>query len=164
MPTSFKIMGIGLLLFVVGLFMLQKEFRLMIWGKKAEAQIADAWVSSGIGRRSSSKVEVEYLFSDDKNQSVKGYFYIHDSADVPTNDKVTVLYLPGKPEINRPVNQSSWAPYLFFIGGIGLFIYGLWYMMKSETVLEAHRETEATLERVQRKSLGGRIRRVLGND
>lgn len=161
MPLSFKLMGIGFLLFVVGFFMSTTELRLMIWGKRTEARIDNAWLSHGLSRSTSTKVAVEYIFSDDSGKDSKGVFYVSEGWHPPPDLKLNIIFLPYDPSVNRLAGETKWSAFIIFFAGIGLMVFGFWYFSKRETVIEAHRETAATLERAHARSLTGRVERFL---
>jgi len=158
MPLSFKIIGVGLIVTLVGFYLAQKEARLRIWGKQTEATLVNAWDSSS---HRSSSVAIQYEFMEEGGKARSGVFHIKSAAEIPATNKVAVLYLPTS-TISRLANQPDTFSFLLFIGGVALTAFGFWYLMKRESVVDAHRETQASLDRAHSKTLAGRAERIIG--
>src|SRR5690242_18901864 len=137
MPLSFKLFGVGLLLFVVGLFMSQRSLRLKFWGKTAQGTIADAWESHG--SRGGSSIVVQYFFPNEKGEQIRGGQSVSSDWIPPPDLKVMVVYLPNDPSINQFASTSGTTGYLVFFAGIGVMAVAVWYFNR-ESVLEAHAE------------------------
>ena len=159
MPLSFKLVGVGLLLILAGAWSGQRHLRLLIWGKRAEGSLTDAWEHSGL-RRGGWSVQLEYEFKDDRGEWVTGWDTVSTSWRAPEDLKVKVVFLPGKSDINQLAEKSGWASYLAFLLGVALTLLGGWYFFR-ESVADAHRETERTIERAEKRTLTGRIKRTL---
>lgn len=156
MPTSFKLVGFGIVVMLLGIATAQKDFRLSMWGKKVKGQIIDggAWVDKSTGKIQS--LEMQYRFTDDKGKEVRGASKMSASYRVPEDLGVEIIYLSGNSEINQLSGRSSSSGYWMFFAGIGLIAGGVWYFNR-ESVAEAHAETARTLERAQKRTLPGRL-------
>jgi hypothetical protein len=162
MPLSFKLVGLGLLVLLVGTFMMQKELRLRLWGKKIEAAISNE--CDIVTRRGGSVHEVSYAFYDEKSNSQgRGAFYTDNGWTTPQSGNLEVLYVPGSPDVNRLARVSSNAGFLVF--GIGLLVtaFGIFVFFKVETIQDAHAETARTIEEAQNPLDPKGLRRVLRN-
>jgi hypothetical protein len=160
MPTSFKILGIGLLLSLVSFMYVQQDLRLRIWGKTVVADVMDDYESTSRRTKRVTSLGIDYRFVDEKGDTVRGGAHVpldykgekmapvgDDAAfaGIPRVLAVKVIYLPGKPEINRLATASTFWPYLFFFGGLAILAIGI-LIFKNETVVEAHKETAESLE------------------
>jgi hypothetical protein len=143
MPTSFKMVGLGLLLTLIGIVMVQKDIRLRIWGKKADATIMGAWERTG---RRSSSVQLDILFIDDAGNSVKGTCGLPSGITPEEGRTLPIVYLSGDSSVYRLATESSGFSYLIFLGGLGLTAFGAWYFTK-ESVNEAHQQTSEDVEK-----------------
>ncbi|HYF51937.1 MAG TPA: hypothetical protein VEJ63_21190, partial [Planctomycetota bacterium] len=150
MPLSFKLFGAGLLLFFVGIFVAQKHMRLAIWGKTVEARMGETWESSG-GRRGSKSLIVQYLFFDEGGKPVRGGDSVSTDWQPPADEKLQIVYLPSDPSVNKLASNSGLNGYIMLVVSIGLMAAGAWYFNR-ESVVEAHAETEATMERMRKKT------------
>jgi hypothetical protein len=154
MPLSFKLFGFGLLLFVVGFFMSQRSLRLKFWGKTVPAVMVDAWERSG--NRGGSTLIIQYSFPNEKGEQVRGGQPVSTDWRPPVDGKMMVVYLPSDPSISQFAETSGTTGYLVFFAGIGVMALAVWYFNR-ESVVEAHAETEATLDRARRRSIAGRL-------
>ncbi|HEY3325385.1 MAG TPA: hypothetical protein VGP72_33340 [Planctomycetota bacterium] len=143
MPTSFKLVGFGLLLTFIGFFIIQKDVRLRIWGKPAKADVMNAWAR--VKNQKVVNIELAYQFEDPKGETVKGGAFVAPEWALPEGGKVDVVYLPNKPETNRLASDRSSGAYWVFAGGIVLLIVGGVYFNR-ESVLDAHRDTAEALD------------------
>jgi hypothetical protein len=154
MPLSFKLFGIGLIVFIVGIFLSQQSLRLKFWGKTAEANMGDVWESKG--RRGGSSLVVQYTFQNEKGEQIKGGQKVSSDWVPPPDRKISIVYLPSDPSINQFADTSGVMGYLLFFAGIGVMTVAVWYFNR-ESVVEAHAETAATLDRARKRTIAGRL-------
>lgn len=159
MPTSFKLVGIGALLTLIGFVFVQQDLRLKIWGKTVIADVMDDYEQTSRRSRTPTSLGLTYRFTDDKGEPITGSATVPldykgeptTAADgeglpgMPRVVKVKVVYLPGKPDIRKLATDSAFKSYLMFFGGIALLLLGV-FVFKNETVVEAHRQTAEDLE------------------
>jgi hypothetical protein len=136
MPTSFKLVGVGLLLAFVGFFMSQKQLRLKFWGRNANANVTKVYETQG--RRGKRGVRVEFNFVDESGKSHNAGEDVSIDYRPPGDGTVPIVYLSSDPTVYQLAYKSGTFAYLIFIGGIGLIAGGVWYFNR-ETVVEAHR-------------------------
>lgn len=136
MPASFKIIGIGLLLLLIGFFWGIQDIRMKWSGRKTMATITDATESSnGI-------VRVNYMFSDDAGLDHEGFYTADHGWRPPLDMKVLVVHLPGKPESVRLASDLGIMGIWIFLSGAGLTALGF-YVFNRETVNQAHAQMRA---------------------
>jgi len=156
MPTSFKFIGIGLLLTLVGFSFVQQDLRLKIWGKKITADVMHQNENASRRTKEVTSYGLTYRFIDENNEAVIGggtvpldykgaTNWLNKETGVSEIQTVHVVYLPGKSSINRLATEGAFKSYLLFFGGIALVLMG-GYVFKNESVLDAHRQTEEDLE------------------
>jgi len=156
MPTSFKFIGIGLLLTLVGFFLVQQDLRLKIWGKKIAADVMHQDENTSRRSREVTSYGLTYRFIDEKNEAVIGggtvpldyqgaTMWLNKETGASEIQTVNVVYLPGKSSINRLATESAFKSYLLFFGGIVLVLMG-GYVFKNESVVDAHRQTAEDIE------------------
>lgn len=176
MPTSFKLIGIGFLLTLVGFVFVQQELRLKIWGKTVIADVMDDYEQTSRRSKNPTSLGLTYRFIDDKGEPVTGSATVPldykgeptTSADgeglpgMPRVLKVKVVYLPGKTDIRKLATDSAFKSYLMFFGGIGLLMAGV-YVFKNESVVEAHRQTNEDLENAGKSRAHRVINRLAGD-
>jgi len=141
MPVFLKSLGIGLLIVIISLFMVQKDLRLRIWGVETEATVSDAWMASSGKFGTRKNLKVEYVFRDPQDQRVTGEFSPGNDWLPPADLKVKVTYLPYKPGVNRLSSQSGTGGYILLLFGLGLSGYGV-YRFFTESVVASHRTAE----------------------
>ena len=155
MPLSFKLMGAGIVLTLVGFFMSLSSLRLAIWGKPAKAEIVHAIERTKRRSDRVTHVAVSYRFRDDKGEDVLGGVNMPPGYVPPADAQLDVVYVSGASKTNRLASKSGWTGYLCLLGGLALSGIGFWYF-NVETVNEAHAETARTMEGAQRRTLLGR--------
>jgi hypothetical protein len=157
MPMSFKIIGVGLILILVGFFSSLTSLRLSFFGKKTKADLMEAWAKFDKNSDEMvSNIELKYRFIDDKGEQIYGGTRVPKDYRPPEDGKVEVVYISGSSKNNRLASASSWSGYLIFIAGIVVTVIGVVYF-NNESVNEAHAETAATMDRAHKRSLQGRI-------
>lgn len=140
MPAFLKIIGVGLLISLIGFFLVQRDIRLRIWGARAQGSIEGAWVKEGGILDSSGKqvTKIEYTFRDANNNLCHGSF-IPSSSWRPAEDlSVKVVYLTSDPTINRFEDQGAFGSYALFMVGLLLLALGVWMFFK-ESVTDSHK-------------------------
>ncbi len=154
MPVFLKAFGIGFLLFIIGLVMVQKDLRLRIWGITAEAVITEAWDSSGMSRRSTPNVGLLFRFPDAQGVDVIGEAHVAVDWKRPEDNKVKIIYLPGDPKIHKLAEASSLGSYVLFLLGIVLMGMGV-FLFFNQSVVDSHK-TASTPSRF------GRLGKLMG--
>jgi hypothetical protein len=144
MPTSFKLIGIGLLLSLIGLFMVQQDVRLRLWGKKVMADVMETYEATGRGGRKGGWNMV-YRYTDEKGKDYRGGCAFPRGYN-PADLRIEVVYLPSNPEVHRLASASAFFSYLFLLVGVALTAGGVWYFNR-ETVVEAHNQTAEDIEK-----------------
>jgi hypothetical protein len=139
MPTSFKIILIGLLLIVVGLFWGIRDLRLKMSGRSTTATI------TGAAAASRGSVKVFYVFSDETGADCNGECVKGSDWVPPAEGKLPVIYLPGQPSTVRPADAVGYTGFLVFLLGIAVTAGGFWYFNR-ESVVEAHAQTMRDIE------------------
>ena len=137
MPTSFKMVGFGLFLTLIGILMVQKDLRLRIWGKEVNAGVMKVW-SDGSG--------LEYLFQNEEGNPVKGSCAVPDGFNPEMDLEVKMIYLPGNSDVHRLASKSAGFSYLLLLAGFGLTALGGWYFTR-ESVTEAQQQTIEDVEK-----------------
>jgi hypothetical protein len=150
MPTSFKLVGIGLLLTLIGFFMVQRDVRLRIWGKTTQAEVMSAWARENESTHQRTSISLDYRFTDDKGNQVLSGATVPPDFTAP-GGRVDIVYLPGSSDVNRLATQSSSLAYFVFLAGIALTAAGAWYFNR-ESVLEAQRQSSADIEKWKQPS------------
>jgi hypothetical protein len=166
MPLSFKMVGLGLLLLLIGIFLAQKELRLRVWGQKAQATITGV---NEVRSRRNTRLEASYVFPDAQGKKCKGAIFVPDGWTPSGDGTLEILYVPGSPEVNRPAANSESLGFWILALGLGLTVFGGWYFLKKETVVEAHAETMRTIEEARkppslRRSAWRSLFRLFGGD
>ena len=139
MPTSFKIVLVGLLLIIVGLFWGIRDLRLKMSGRSAVAMI------TGASNSSRGSVKIFYVFSDEKGGDCNGEFVAGSGWVPPADGRLPVVYLPGQPSTVRPVDAVGYTGVFVFLFGIAVTAGGFWYFNR-ESVVEAHAQTMKDIE------------------
>ncbi|MCW8131727.1 MAG: hypothetical protein KIS92_15380 [Planctomycetota bacterium] len=136
MPAFLKILGLGLLLSLVGIFLVQRDLRLRMWGVPADALIEGAWQKEGMlgGKEISS---VEYTFRDRKDEQFHGAFK-PAKGWVPESTTVKIVYLASDPRINRLASDGAVGSYVLLVVGLLLSALGV-KMFFSESVVASHK-------------------------
>ncbi|MBE7464893.1 MAG: hypothetical protein HS116_15565 [Planctomycetes bacterium] len=136
MPTFLKAFGIGGLMVVLGIFWVQRDMRLRIWGQETDALLTGDWESTG-ARRGGKHRKISYTFTPDPSQPrVQGGATVPDEW-VPPGTTVKVEYLPSDPKVNRMVGQGGVTGYLLILAGLGISGVGV-YLVMNESVKDSH--------------------------
>ncbi len=133
MPFFFKLGGLGLILTVMGLFMVKQDVRLRIWGEQAEGTIDGAWVNQGL-RRGGDVVKVGYTYFHEKEGMLKCSFSPASGWKPPADLKVKVTFLPYDPHVCRTEFESSrWA---YILTSVGFLMLGVsaWLLFNESVV------------------------------
>ncbi len=156
MPTSFKLVGFGLLVLLAGIYMAQKDLRFMLWGKKTTADVEQVFDTHGGRLQTKRGQEVLYGFTDDQGKYVKGSDKVSKDWESPESGKLEIVYIAGSSDNNRLASKSGWTGFLVFFVGAALVAGGVWYFNR-ESVVEAHAETARSMSKLHQKSLKGRL-------
>lgn len=139
MPNSVKLIGIGFLLSIFGLFFVQRDLRLHFGGRTVEAEVMEDHETRSRSLRSlrpgETKLSVTYRFTDDKGEMVLGggklpLNYIGSTPsngtvpDAPKFLMVKVVYLPGRSDLNKMVDEPSSRQYWMLYIGLALMAAG----------------------------------------
>lgn len=173
MPTSFKFIGIGALLTLIGFIFVQEDLRLKIWGKPVVADVLHQDERSTRRSKQPSSYSLTYRFVDDKNEVITGGGKVpldYKGASQSTTDEyggpqiltVNVVYLPGKSSINRLATEGAFKSYLMFFGGMGMLLFGV-FVFKNESVVDAHRQTNEDLENAGKSKAHRVLNRLAGD-
>ena len=146
MPYSVKLIGIGFLFSIFGLFFVQRDLRLLFGGRTVEAEVMDDYTASSdslsmrrnmVGgiRQRDPKLGIQYRFKDDKGEMVIGggklpLDYVGTTPsngtvpDAPKFLTVKVVYLPGRSDLNKLVDEPSSRQYWMLYFGLALMAAG----------------------------------------
>lgn len=156
MPTFLKILGSGLLVTLLGIFFVQRDIRLRIWGVTVDANLSGAWVGEGLLDNEKKIEKIEFTFRDAKSDLHQGSFVPRSGWKPASDMTVKVLYLASDPTIYRLASEGAFGAYVFFIAGLLLVALGV-RMFFQESVVASHKSE--TL--VNAKGKVGRIMDIL---
>jgi hypothetical protein len=115
-------------LFLFSTYYSWHEFRYMLWGDTAEAQVTRTFETEEFRRRGRrvKRLAVEYSFTDSSNQQTR-----NERDDVGLDwpidgETVLVQYIPGEPDASRLSGHRSLLSVLFFFGcliAVAAFVY-----------------------------------------
>lgn len=143
MPNSFKIMLVGGVMLLIGLFMCFNDLRMKMSAKQATALITK------VDQYSQSRdFEVEYLWTDSESLEHSGHFRAPSSWTPPPEMKLPIYYLAGRPETAQTTNSFRLSGLLLLLGGAALAVMGVVYF-NSESVVQAHKDIADDEERAE---------------
>ena len=118
--TGCLLLGIGGLLLAVGLFQVQKDLRLRLFGIRVQAVVTEVGQLKDRRGGPTGQLLVRYHFEDRSGQPHESCDRVDQPFDRGVGDQVEVLYFGDRPATSKlAANTGLW--YLF-LAGLGLAI------------------------------------------
>jgi hypothetical protein len=121
--TGCVLLAAGGLLLAVGLFQVQKDLRLRLFGVRAQAEITEIWRPTNRRGEPLPEIAVNYVFTDQAGQARTSGDRVGRSFSGRVGEQVEIVYFADRPGTSKLVeNTSLW--YLA-LAGIGLVIMAI---------------------------------------
>jgi len=171
-PLSVKLLIVGFVVLVIGIYMVQEDLRLSYFGLTTDAEVMDDYetsssmsVSRGARiprmREVDGKYHVLYRFKDDKGELVTGggKLPLDYAGSTPSNGTVPgapkfltvkVRYIAGKSSVNRLEAASTTKSYNALYIGVAMLLAGA-VLSKFESGANVRRRVAEHQEREQNR-------------
>lgn len=108
------------MVFVVSGYYSLDEARYLAWGRNAQADVVESYVSPNPGGRRRPDVRVVRVsFPDEEGRARTGTDLLHRDSEVRAGDRVAVDYIPGNEYMVRLVGHRNLAPVFIFLACLG---------------------------------------------
>lgn len=126
-----KYLIVGVLLFLVSGCLTYTEANLYLRGNDGQANVVQAFETRG--RRGSTRLTVEYEFTDGEGNRRKEQSTVSRSTPVPgPGGKIAIRYTNGANGSSRLAGHVNWVGVVLFGVSLAIIVFGIFVLMKEE--------------------------------